>query len=133
MRPACRTFWTASPLTHESSALSQAPAAPAKPHILFLLGDEVGWNNVGWHNPEALTPNLDLLAKGGIILNNSYVQRWCAPTRAAFMSGRYAYNTGTSRQGRCGHLRLVLLCLYRSGRRDGPQSMEPIACAAMSE
>ena len=51
---------------------------------------------MGWHNPEALTPNLDLLAKGGIILNNSYVQRWCAPTRAAFMSGRYAYNTGTN-------------------------------------
>jgi arylsulfatase B/arylsulfatase I/J len=72
-----------------------APAEPAlKPHLIFMLGDEVGWNNVGWHNPAALTPNLDTLAKSGIILNASYVQRWCAPTRASLMSGRYAYNTG---------------------------------------
>eukprot|EP01052_Picozoa_sp_SAG31_P012704 SAG31_NODE_748_length_12390_cov_6.306484_8_plen_112_part_00 len=50
---------------------------------------------MGWHNSEVpKTPNLNTLASSGIILNQSYVQRWCAPTRASLMSGRYAYNTG---------------------------------------
>ena len=42
---------------------------PVKPNLIFMLGDEVGWNNVGWHSTVARTPQLDLLAKSGVILN----------------------------------------------------------------
>ena len=43
-----------------------------KPHVAIILADDYGWNNVGWHgNPEVqpLTPTLDELAKGGVILD----------------------------------------------------------------
>ena len=69
------------------------------PHIVFLLGDEVGWNDVSWHSNVTLTPNLQQLADGGLRLQQHYVQRWCAPTRAALMTGRYPYNTGMMNYG----------------------------------
>ena len=71
--------------------------AGAKPHLVFLLGDEIGWNNVGWHSNITLSPNLDELAKTGLTLNRHYVQRWCAATRTALLTGRFPYNTGLMR------------------------------------
>lgn len=51
--------------------------AEIPPHIVFLLGDEVGWNNVGWHNLSVThTPHLDALAADSLILDRHYVQRW---------------------------------------------------------
>jgi arylsulfatase I/J len=50
---------------------------------------------VGWHNNgSTITPNLDHLAHTGLELNRHYVQRWCAATRTALLTGRYTYNTG---------------------------------------
>ncbi|ESP00927.1 hypothetical protein LOTGIDRAFT_225566 [Lottia gigantea] len=64
------------------------------PHIVFIVGDDLGWNDVGWHNPAMKTPNLDKLAQNGVILNSSYVQPLCTPSRTAFLSGYYPYRTG---------------------------------------
>ena len=51
--------------------------AETPPHIVFMLGDEVGWNNVGWHNLSVThTPHLDALAADGLLLDRHYVQRW---------------------------------------------------------
>ena len=69
------------------------------PHVVFLLGDEVGYNNVQWHSNITRTPHLQALADGGLRLSQHYVQRWCAPTRAALMTGRYPYNTGMMNYG----------------------------------
>ena len=52
-----------------SSAVSGTGSTPLRPNLIFFLGDEVGWNNVGWHSAVAQTPQLDLLAKSGVILN----------------------------------------------------------------
>jgi arylsulfatase A-like enzyme len=80
--------------------LKVCAAATAPPNIVFMLADELGWNNVGWQNGSiALTPNLDKLAAGGVKLTQHYVQRWCAPTRTAVMTGRYPYNTGMMKYG----------------------------------
>lgn len=38
-----------------------------------------GWNDVGWHNPDIKTPNLDRMAEAGVILNASYVHPICTP------------------------------------------------------
>lgn len=38
-----------------------------------------GWNDVGWHNPDIKTPNLDRMARGGVIFNSSYMQPLCSP------------------------------------------------------
>ncbi|KAL9988759.1 hypothetical protein ACROYT_G003242 [Oculina patagonica] len=64
------------------------------PNILFLLADDLGWYDVGYHNPNIQTPNIDELAKNGVILDSYYVQPLCTPTRGALMTGRYPIHTG---------------------------------------
>ena len=64
------------------------------PNILFILADDVGWYDVGYHNPKIQTPNIDELAKTGVMLDSYYVQPLCTPTRGALMTGRYPIHTG---------------------------------------
>ncbi|KAK7099073.1 arylsulfatase B-like [Littorina saxatilis] len=64
------------------------------PHIIFVVADDLGWNDVGWRNPDILTPNLDRYARKGVILNDSYVQPVCTPSRNCFMTGFYPFHTG---------------------------------------
>lgn len=59
------------------------------PHIVFILADDYGFHDIGYHNNKVLTPNLDTLASTGIRLDNYYVQPICTPTRSQLMSGRY--------------------------------------------
>ena len=51
------------------------------PHILFILADDLGWSDVGFHGSVIKTPNIDKLANEGVILDNYYVQPLCTPTR----------------------------------------------------
>lgn len=61
-------------------ALLQRKQAEAKsPHILFIVADDLGWNDVGYHNPAMETPNIDKLAREGLILNQTYFQPLCSP------------------------------------------------------
>ena len=53
-----------------------------------------GYNDVSWHNDEILTPNMDTLAREGMILENAYMQPMCTPSRAALMTGYYPIHTG---------------------------------------
>ncbi|XP_068209803.1 arylsulfatase B-like [Palaemon carinicauda] len=76
---------------------SASGPSSSKPHIIFLLADDLGWYDVSWHNPKAITPNMEELANEGIILEQSYVQPLCTPTRSALLSGRYPFTIG--RQG----------------------------------
>lgn len=66
--------------------------ARSPPNIIFLLVDDLGWGNVGYHsptNPEINTPNIDRLAtQEGLRLNRHYVHFSCGPTRSSFQSGR---------------------------------------------
>ncbi|GFO01322.1 sulfatase 1b, partial [Plakobranchus ocellatus] len=67
------------------------------PHIVFIVADDLGWNDVGWHNPEILTPNLNSLAARGVKLESSYVLPTCTPSRNSFMTGRFAFHTELQR------------------------------------
>ena len=73
---------------------ARAAAQTSQPNIVVILADDLGWADVGWKNPGLHTPTLDRLAREGVILNQSYVQPSCSPSRAAFMSGRYPYHLG---------------------------------------
>ena len=53
----------------------------------------VGYNDVSWHNPYMITPNLQRLVDNGITLENHYVQPTCRPTRAALLTGYYPIHT----------------------------------------
>ena len=66
----------------------------SRPNILFIIADDLGWADVGYHDPEILTPNIDRLASNGVILNQHYVMPTCSPTRCCLLSGRYPSRFG---------------------------------------
>jgi len=66
-------------------------------NIIVLLGDDIGWNEVSWHNPTFLTPNLEKLKSEGVLLTQSYVTPKCSPSRAALMTGLYPWRFGMQR------------------------------------
>lgn len=68
--------------------------AADRPNVVFLLADDQGYADVGWHGSEIKTPNLDRLAAAGAKLEQFYVQPVCSPTRAALMTGRYPMRYG---------------------------------------
>ncbi|XP_002735557.2 arylsulfatase B-like [Saccoglossus kowalevskii] len=63
-------------------------------HIVFILADDYGFHDIGYHDSIIKTPNLDRLASEGVKLENYYVQPKCTPTRSQLMSGRYQIHTG---------------------------------------
>jgi len=58
------------------------------PNIFFVVVDDWGWGDVGYHrqesNPEVLTPTIDNLVQEGVELNRHYVHMTCTPSRSSF-------------------------------------------------
>jgi len=73
---------------------SVSPLEANKPNILYIVADDLGWKDVGFHGSDILTPNIDKLAEGGVRLEQFYVQPMCTPTRAALLTGRYPFRYG---------------------------------------
>eukprot|EP01065_Artemidia_motanka_P022262 TRINITY_DN2647_c0_g3_i1.p1 TRINITY_DN2647_c0_g3~~TRINITY_DN2647_c0_g3_i1.p1 ORF type:complete len:557 (+),score=189.37 TRINITY_DN2647_c0_g3_i1:53-1723(+) len=71
-------------------AAAAAAAAALKPHILVVVVDDLGWNGFGFNsdNGEVRTPNVDGLARDGVILDRYYAFRFCSPSRASLFTGR---------------------------------------------
>src|SRR6266436_6559587 len=72
-------------------ASAQQPASSAKPNILFILADDLGWGDLSCYGrPDYKTPALDDLAARGIRLTQAYANSsTCSPTRVALITGRY--------------------------------------------
>jgi arylsulfatase A-like enzyme len=64
------------------------------PNIVYVIADDLGWKDVGFRGSDIRTPNLDKLAKGGVIFEQFYAQPMCTPSRAALMTGRYPHRYG---------------------------------------
>ena len=47
--------------------------------IIYILADDLGWQDVGFHGSDIRTPNIDALAKTGARLEQFYVQPMCTP------------------------------------------------------
>jgi arylsulfatase A-like enzyme len=82
-------------------SLVQAPthafaAETKKPNILFIVGDDMGYADVGFHGCKDIpTPNLDSLAKSGVRFTSGYVSApYCSPARAGLLTGRYQERFG---------------------------------------
>ncbi|XP_033124090.1 arylsulfatase I-like [Anneissia japonica] len=69
-------------------------AASPRPHVIFILSDDQGYRDVGYHGSIFATPVLDSLAGEGVKLENYYVQPICTPTRSQLLTGRYQIRTG---------------------------------------
>ncbi|XP_053404319.1 arylsulfatase J-like isoform X2 [Mercenaria mercenaria] len=72
----------------------QAVVNTTRPHIILIVADDLGYNDVGYHGSEIKTPNVDKLALSGVRLENYYVQPVCTPTRGQLLTGRYQIHTG---------------------------------------
>lgn len=75
-------------------ALPGPGTAADRPNIVYILADDLGWTDVGYHGSEIRTPNIDRLAASGAKLEQFYVQPVCSPTRAALLTGRYSMRMG---------------------------------------
>lgn len=62
--------------------------APQPPHIIFIMTDDQGFNDIGYHSSDIRTPSLDKLAADGVKLENYYIQPICTPSRSQFITGR---------------------------------------------
>src|SRR5207249_18481 len=72
-----------------------AADAPPRPHVVYVLADDMGYADVGFNGGRDIkTPHLDKLAAAGARLEAFYVQPVCSPTRAALMTGRYPMRHG---------------------------------------
>ena len=80
--------------------LPSARCAPtARPNIIVIMADDLGWDDVGYHGSQIRTPNIDGLARRGLRLERYHTYPTCAPTRAAFLTGRSSLRTGVDRVG----------------------------------
>ena len=70
-------------------SLDARAATPAKPNVLIILADDMGFSDLGCYGGEIATPNLDKLAANGLRFTQFYNSAKCEPTRASLMSGQY--------------------------------------------
>ena len=100
MKSAWLSLFVALPL------LAIAATSARKPNIVVILSDDQGYADVSFnpHHPkEVSTPNLDALARGGVICTQGYISgNVCSPTRAGLMTGRYQQRAGIYTAGEGG-------------------------------
>ena len=84
-----------------SAATSDAIAKTERPNILVIFGDDIGMWNVGvyTHGMMGRTPNIDRIAKEGMLFTDHYAQPSCTAGRAAFITGQMPIRTGMTTIG----------------------------------
>ncbi len=102
-------------LTSGVSLLQRSQAAP--PDVVVIMADDMGYSDLGCFGGEIRTPNLDLLAEGGLRFTNFYSENMCWVSRAALLTG--VYHKTSMVEGRL-HRRCVTLA--EALRQDGYQT-----------
>ena len=80
-------------------------AQDKKPNIIFIMGDDIGWSNIGVYNQGMMagrTPNLDKLANEGMRFTDYYAEASCTAGRANFITGELPIRTGLTTVGQAG-------------------------------
>ncbi len=73
---------------------AQCASAAQRPNIIVILGDDIGFSDLGCMGSEIQTPNLDALAADGLRFTQFYNTARCCPSRAALLTGLYSHQTG---------------------------------------
>jgi len=87
------------------SGVCPAQAADKKPNILVIMGDDIGWFNIGAYHRGIMsgkTPNLDKLASEGMLFTDYYAEASCTAGRANFITGELPIRTGLTTVGQAG-------------------------------
>ncbi len=77
-------------------------AAPKKPNILILWGDDIGWWNISFNSRGQMgyrTPNIDRVGNEGVVFTDYYAQQSCTAGRASFITGQNPIRTGLTKVG----------------------------------
>lgn len=83
-------------LVVQSGLVAADPPTPVRPNLIFIVADDLGYGELGsYGGREIPTPHLDRLAAGGVRFTQGYVTAsYCAPSRAALLTGRYQTRFG---------------------------------------
>ncbi len=100
-------------VAEEATPVGSAPAAPAnRPNFLIIVADDLGYSDLGVYGGEIETPNLDALARSGVLFTGFHSAPTCSPTRSMLMSGtdnhvaglgNMAEEMASNQKGRAGH------------------------------
>ena len=94
IQPNVPTNWSTGPAT------ASVPTSERPPNIIFILADDMGFNDISLYNGGAAdgslqTPNIDAIAQDGVTFTNGYAANAiCAPSRASILTGRYSTRFG---------------------------------------
>lgn len=80
-------------------AASSAGAQDARPNILLIMADDLGYADLGAYGSDIRTPNIDALAAEGLLFTQFHASPLCATTRAMLLSGNNNHVAGLARQG----------------------------------
>ena len=98
------------------------PAKTDKPNILVIWGDDIGQSNLSCYSHGVMgyrTPNIDRIAKEGMLFTDSYGEQGCTAGRSSFITGQSGFRTGNlgSARSRGRQPDRTLRRCPRSGRR----------------
>ncbi len=110
-RPACGpqapaiNLLVANAAATNAAAQGEGTASGKKPNIVVIMGDDVGWFNIGAYHRGMMagrTPNLDKLAAQGMMFTDYYAEASCTAGRANFITGQLPIRTGMTTVGQAG-------------------------------
>ncbi|EHK65566.1 arylsulfatase [Achromobacter arsenitoxydans] len=87
---------------HAQSTPAKAQDSGKKPNILVIFGDDIGQTNISAYGKGVVgytTPNIDRIAKEGLIFTDYYAENSCTAGRSTFITGQVARRTGLSKVG----------------------------------
>ena len=88
-----------------AALVSPVQAQQQRPNIVVIMGDDVGWSNIGAYNQGIMsgrTPSLDRLAAEGLRFTDYYAEASCTDGRANFITGELPFRTGLTTVGQAG-------------------------------
>jgi arylsulfatase len=84
------------------SAIAPAQAADKKPNIVIIWGDDIGQSDISAYSMGLMgfhTPNIDRVAKEGVIFTDYYAEQSCTAGRSSFITGQCGLRTGNTKVG----------------------------------
>jgi arylsulfatase len=90
-------------------AACASPTPPdSRPNILLIVADDLGYGDLGAYGSDIRTPNIDALAREGILFTQFHTSPLCAPTRAMLLSGNNNHVAGVGRMNAAGPVQVHL-------------------------